>query len=83
MQVGDFVHYIPASSFGMPENGRIKRMMLDNNQAYVVYNCAGEWWRYDDYTAALTGLDNLHPGWVDKDGNPIDTPDDSKTEEVS
>jgi hypothetical protein len=70
MQVGDFVHYKP--KVGVPENGRIKKVLPMD--AFVVYKCGGEWNRYQDYTGQLTNADDLQPGWVDKDGNPIDTP---------
>lgn len=70
MKAGDFVHYkVPHSTI---ENGRIKS--IGDDTAFVVYKCNNEWWRHDDYTGQKTGLDCLYPGWVDKNGNPIDTP---------
>jgi hypothetical protein len=72
MKEGDFVHYKP--EVGQPENGRIKKMAPVD--AFVVYSCNNEWDRYREYTGQLTAIDNLKPGWVDKDGNPIDTPEE-------
>jgi hypothetical protein len=70
VQVGDFVHYKP--KVGVPENGRVKKVLPVD--VFVVYKCGGEWNRYQDYTGQLTDADDLQSGWVDKDGNPIDTP---------
>src|ERR1044072_345831 len=73
-QEGDFVHYkVPHKVI---ENGRIKS--IGHHSAFVVNNCNDDWNRYKDYTGQATKLSELHPGWVDKNGNPIDTP---KTED--
>lgn len=71
MKEGDFVHYIPISGFGKPENGRIKT--IGEEYAFVVYSCNG-WDRYEDYTGQRTAMANLKPGWSDRYGNSIDTP---------
>jgi hypothetical protein len=73
MQVGDFVHY-KGDNYTVPENGRIKSLMHQGDILFVVYKCNGEWDRYNEYTGQATNSYNLKPGWVDKDGNPIDTP---------
>lgn len=70
-QVGDFV--CVSRSFANPLNGRIKAVGTDH--AWVVYNCAGEWHRYKDFTGERTSLGVLSHGWIDNEGNPIDTPE--------
>jgi hypothetical protein len=62
MKVGDKVTYISA---GKLEHGIVKRLS-DSEHVFVVYNCAGEWERYFDYTAARTRIANLVPGWIDE-----------------
>lgn len=64
---GQRVHYIRDNHKDKPEtfeNGIIKTMHPDGDKAWVVYNCAGEWENYRDYTAALTDFENLRHGWV-------------------
>jgi hypothetical protein len=56
---GDKVTYI---SFDKKEHGIIKNMS-DEHHVFVVYNCAGNWNKYEDYTAARTELSDLVPGW--------------------
>lgn len=72
MQDGDFVHYVPG--FGKLENGRIKS--IDEDSAFVVYHCNDEWSRFREYVGQKTHLNNLRPGWVDDENNPISTPDE-------
>lgn len=68
---GDYVHYC---WLNRPQvNGRVKRVKGDN--AFVVYHCNEQWDDYENYTAPMTPLKDLRHGWVDKDGNPIPTPD--------
>lgn len=62
-KVGDYVHYTP--EHGPPENGRIK--FMGSEYASVVYKCAGEWEKYDEYTGARTELSRLSRGWIDGD----------------
>jgi hypothetical protein len=69
MKEGDFVHYMP--DYGSPENGRVKSVSSKGDYARVVYKCAGEWHRYQDYTGAMTEIRDLRPGWLDKKGNPV------------
>ena len=65
MKTGDKVHYIPfkACDPSQYENGIIKRETPTGNGFFVVYNCAGNWDRIEDYTAANTRKENLKPGW--------------------
>ena len=60
MKNGDRVTYVPKS--GKREYGIIKRMAV--TEAFVVYNCAGNWKEYEKYTAALTPVKDLREGWV-------------------
>ena len=65
-KVGDKVHYQPDhyvvdDDF---ENGVVKEVREECEEAvWVVYNCAGEWDRYREYTAAKTNLRDLKEGW--------------------
>lgn len=66
LRIGDKVHYQP-EHYGDDkwENGIIK--VIDTNRqkesVWVVYNCAGNWGRYQDYTSALTNLRDLKLEW--------------------
>jgi hypothetical protein len=64
LKVGDYVHYIPDA--GPKENGRIKSIGSDG-RASVVYKCASEWDKYQEYTGAVTELNRLSRGWIDGD----------------
>lgn len=72
-KVGDKVcyrpgHYLNTNQF---EDGIIKEIpdSAANNNAYgyncvrVVYNCAGDWDNYENYTSALTNVLDLELGW--------------------
>lgn len=63
LKPGDYVSYIKSN--GARENGRIKS--VNGDRAYVVYNCSGEWERFEEYTAASTEITRLSHGWVDGD----------------
>ena len=59
MKPGDKVTYVtPFES----ERGIIKSLS-DENHVFVVYHCAGEWHRIEDYTAARTNKKDLVMGW--------------------
>lgn len=58
---GDNVHYIAAD--GHIENGVVKEGNVFKDQSRVVYNCGGEWHRYEEYTSALTHHRDLRKGW--------------------
>lgn len=66
LKIGDKVHYQP-SHYGEDkwENGLVKIINTDirMDAVWVVYNCAGEWDRYQDYTSACTRLVDLKLGW--------------------
>lgn len=62
---GSYVHY--CLSYGAKENGRVKSMC--NEYAFVVFKCAGEWDKYQDYTGQRVALSDLRYGWVDENGN--------------
>ena len=67
MKAGDKVTYIPfrGCSVEQMENGVIKRLTDDEQGAFVVYNCNGEWDKIEDYTAANTNFRNLLPDWTE------------------
>ena len=65
-KVGDKVYYQPDhyKAEDKYENGIIKEVpdsQLDSVR--VVYNCAGDWKNYQDYTSALTNVRDLYSGW--------------------
>lgn len=66
LRVGQKVHYQP-EHYGDDkwENGIIKVIDTDRQKesVWVVYNCCGEWDRYQEYTGALTNLRDLKLGW--------------------
>jgi hypothetical protein len=64
-KVGDHVHYQP-EHYGDDEweNGIVKEVREKQpDVAWVVYNCAGNWDIYMDYTSAQTNLLDLKEGW--------------------
>lgn len=66
--VGTKVHYVP-KYFGDDEyqNGIIKEIPEDNpGYVRVVYHCNDDWINYKDYTSALTNIQDLRPGWIEK-----------------
>lgn len=65
VSVGDEVHYQPEHyGEGEWENGVVKETRNGVTDAvWVVYNCAGNWHRYKDYTSAKTQLSDLNLGW--------------------
>ena len=65
-KVGDKVRFEPEhyELKGEFENGIVKEVREDIDYAvWVVYNCAGDWDCYRDYTAAKTNLRDLKAGW--------------------
>jgi hypothetical protein len=65
MKVGDKVHYQPPH-YGEEkwENGMIKEIPSHTNSSVrVVYNCAGDWDNFMNYTSALTNIKDLESGW--------------------
>jgi len=69
LRVGDKVHYQPPQYGNTKwENGMIKEIPTHTDESVrVVYNCNGEWYRYRDYTSALTNLSDLRLGWKHKE----------------
>lgn len=64
IKVGDKVHYKP--SHAPPnffEKGVVKSIGRSRDSVFVVYHCNDDWDNYENYTAALTSLDDLHPDW--------------------
>lgn len=63
LKPGDRVTYVPVH--GKPEIGIVKRINEHSpGSVFVVYNCDGEWSRYQDFTAASTNVRNLIKGWT-------------------
>ena len=74
MKKGDKVHYIRCEGT-KPENGIIKsNNSRDFSDVFVVFNCAGNWKYYDQYTGQSTPIKKLHLGWY--------MDEDDKVEEV-
>lgn len=59
---GDSVSYIGKDKI---EIGIVKSVPEDKNAVFVVYNCAGAWEHYEQYTAARTNVIDLVHGWFD------------------
>lgn len=71
--IGQKVHYQPEhyKEEDKWENGIVKEIPDHTTTAVrVVYNCAGDWKNYRDYTSALTDVRDLKLGWRHKE---IDT----------
>ncbi len=73
---GTKVHYRDPHT-GKVENGIVQTFvpvvdgvgqLIYNNitEVYVVYKCAGQWDKYQDYTAVRTELKDLELGWKKK-----------------
>ena len=66
LQVGDKVCYQP-EHYDIKdhwENGLVKEIRADVfDSVWVVYNCAGNWRLYRNYTSAKTNLRDLKLGW--------------------
>lgn len=62
---GTKVHYQPSHyPENKWENGIVKEVPTHTkNSLRVVYNCNGEWDRYEEFTSALTNLRDLHLNW--------------------
>jgi len=65
LHLGQKVHYQPEHyNCNQWENGIIKEIREGKNDGvWVVYNCAGNWSKYQNYTSALTNLRDLKLGW--------------------
>lgn len=68
LKVGDKVYYQPKhyEENNEFENGIVKEIPNHTKDSVrVVYNCGGNWDRYEDYTSALTNLSDLKKGWYE------------------
>lgn len=73
VQVGDKVHYQPDHYVESEwENGIVKEIpdfakdksnKIGFDCVRVVYNCAGNWRNFKNYTSALTNCSDLKLGW--------------------
>lgn len=65
LTVGQKVYYQPKHyNSDEWENGIIKEIPTHTNEAVrVVYNCNNDWDNYQNYTSALTKLEDLKLGW--------------------
>jgi hypothetical protein len=64
LKVGDKVTYVPKHIGDRIENGIVKEIPEHTTTSVrVVYNCAGYWDDYQNYTSALTDLSDLQIGW--------------------
>lgn len=66
VNIGDKVCYQPEylKELGKFENGIIKEIPEHSlDSVRVVYNCAGDWKNYKEYTSALTNCRDLELGW--------------------
>jgi hypothetical protein len=60
LEVGMKVYY--TAPHGKTENGIVKS--INGCNAFVVYNCGGDWDHYEDYTGCATNPSDLTPGWI-------------------
>lgn len=66
LKVGDKVYYQPGhyTDQGKWENGIVKEIPEHSiDSVRVVYNCAGDWKNYTNYTSVLTHQRDLYLGW--------------------
>lgn len=63
MKVGDRVNYKPEHYSDIDAENGIIKSIPDTEHCFVVYNCAGNWYRIEDYTAAKTRNTDLREGW--------------------
>lgn len=69
LNVGDkvsYVEHIDGTIVGtISQHGKIKSYYnKDINKIYVVFDCADNWDKYQDYTAQLTDIKQLKIGWL-------------------
>jgi len=59
------VHYIESKKTDPSDwqNGIVKSIQ-DEDYAFVVYHCNGEWDNIENYTAQRTNISQLERGWV-------------------
>lgn len=81
LQIGEKVYYQPDHYVKDEwENGMVKGIPAHTTESvFVVYNCAGDWGNFKNYTGALTHLRDLNEGWKFK-GASDDTANDDCTD---
>ena len=70
VSIGQRVHYKPEhyKADDKFENGIVKEIPEHTNtEIRVVYNCAGDWENYKEYTSQLTPVKHLFTGWKHKE----------------
>lgn len=70
LKTGDKVHYITQHD-GKAFNGIIQTFVpayksLPITEVFVVYDCGGNWDKFQNYTAVRTKIVDLYPGWRKK-----------------
>ena len=69
LKAGDKVTYLARHKI---ERGIVKFNQKKGDLAvFVVYYCNKEWDKFNDYTSALTHLDDLIEGWILPDTNEL------------
>lgn len=66
LKIGDKVHYRPFKGCddSLIQNGMVKEIPdFTNDEIRVVFNCAGDWNNFKDYTSQLTRIEDLELGW--------------------
>jgi hypothetical protein len=66
IKIGDRVHYTPfeGCDTSLIENGMVKEVPEHTTTSIrVVFNCAGEWSRFLEYTSQLTPIARLEIDW--------------------
>lgn len=65
LRIGDKVRYQPSHYDDDEwENGMVKEIPEHTTESVrVVYNCAGDWKNFKNYTSALTNLCDIKLGW--------------------
>lgn len=72
LEIGQRVHYLPLNECdeSLIENGMVKEIPEHTNTAVrVVFNCAGEWDDFMNYTSQLTDISQLKIGWFHSTAN--------------
>jgi hypothetical protein len=62
---GDKVSYVPfkGCDTSLIEKGMVKSLSHNTGYVFVVFHCAGEWDKFQDYTAQTCDIDRLVYGW--------------------
>jgi len=61
LKPGDKVTYEPTSEHGIVKD------VTQHGQAFVVFNCGGDWENYRNYTASFCSNKDLALGWKDEE----------------